>query len=103
MMQLEIFQSAAATPRARRCDPATSHEAAERSIDLAAQHQMTIIKCLKAHGPLGKDGIASRSRLTGVQVARRLPELKSMGLVKLSGQRVASTSGRSEREWEIVA
>ena len=99
MMQLQMFSPA---PQARGKDPETSKAAARAAVELAAQHNESILECLRHWGKLGKDGIASRTRLTGVQVARRLPELQSLGLVRLTGKRVASTAGRSEREWEAV-
>ena len=109
LSQIDLFESmnlpGAPMPSAmaRRSDPETSKAAARAAVDLATQHQAAIVRCLKQFGALGKDGIASRTRITGVQVARRLPELERIGLVKLTGKRVPSTSGRSEREWGAVA
>lgn len=59
-----------------------------------------IHNCLHEHGPLGKDGIARITKLTGNQIARRLPEMESMKLVKETGNLVVSDAGRKEREWE---
>jgi hypothetical protein len=61
-----------------------------------------IVDCLKRHGPLGKDGIAARCRLTGVAVARRTVELQRALLIRPTGKTVPSTAGRPEREWEAV-
>jgi len=90
-------------PRARRTDPATSHEAAAAARELVMRHRAAIVACLQAHGPLGKDGIAARTRLTGVAVARRMCTLQADGLVRLTGKNVLSTAGCNEREWEAVA
>ena len=87
-------------PRSRRTDPATSHAAAESAKDMAQRHHQIILTCLREHGALGKDGIAARTRLDGIAVARRMSELQRLGLAKPTGKTVASTSGRAERVWE---
>jgi predicted transcriptional regulator len=86
-------------PRVRSTDPVTSFEAAEAIKPVVAQHHQIILDCLQTHGALGKDGIASLSGLDGNQVARRLNEMKVLGLIHLTGNTVKSNSGRNEREW----
>lgn len=90
-------------PRARHRDPITSKQAAHAAKALQAAHCDEILDCLRRHGELGKDGIAARTKLDGVQVCRRLVELERAGLVHQTGELVLSTSGRSEREWSAVA
>ena len=87
--------------RVRCSDPVTSYEAADSAKDLASKHFSIIVDTLKAHGALGKDGIARHSGLEPNQVARRLNELHNMGLICLTGRTVKSKSGRNEREWEV--
>ena len=87
------------TPAARATDPATSHQAAAQARELAQQHHRTILAALEQHGPMGKDGIAARTNLTGVAVCRRLTELQRMGKIVPTGRTVLSTAGRHEREW----
>jgi predicted transcriptional regulator len=87
--------------RVRTSDPITSYEAADSAKDLASKHFYTIVDTLKAHGALGKDGIATHSGLESNQVARRLNELSNMGLIELTGRTVRSKSGRNEREWKV--
>ena len=89
-------------PLARSSDPSTSHGAAHAAKELQARHQRIIVACLSEHGALGKDGIAARTLLTGVAVARRTTELDRAGLIRWTGQKVQSTAGRKEREWEAV-
>ena len=89
-------------PMARRSDPVTSHLAAASAKELAAAHQRIILACLEAHGALGKDGIASRTQLTGHAVGKRLCELERMGLIRTTGKTVISTAGRQEREWRSI-
>ena len=89
-------------PRVRATDPLTSFEAAEAIKPVVSQHHQIILECLQTHGALGKDGIASLSGLDGNQVARRLNEMKIIGLIELTGNTVKSNSGRNEREWNVV-
>lgn len=91
------------TPRARRLDPSTSHQAAAAAVELSARHRQIILDCLKKRGPAGKDAIAAHTRLDGVAIARRLPELQRQGLAEPTGKTVMSTSGRAEREWRACA
>ena len=88
--------------RVRCSDPVTSYEAADAAKDLATKHFAIIVDCLKAHGALGKDGIAQHSGLEANQVARRLNELLKIGLIELTGNKVKSKSGRNEREWRAI-
>ena len=87
-------------PRVRANDPLTSFEAAESIKDAVSQHHQVILRCLQKNGALGKDGIAVLTNLDGNQVARRLNEMKVLGLIELTGNTVKSNSGRNEREWK---
>lgn len=87
-------------PRVRSSDLLTSFEAAESIKESVSQHHQVILDCLQQHGPLGKDGISARTDLDGNQVARRLNEMKIIGLIELTGNTVKSNSGRNEREWQ---
>lgn len=89
-------------PRVRSTDPLTSFEAAEAIKPVVSQHHQTILECLQKHGALGKDGIAALTNLDGNQVARRLNEMKVLGLISLTGKTVKSNSGRNEREWGFL-
>jgi predicted transcriptional regulator len=89
-------------PRVRANDPLTSFEAAESIKDAVSQHHQTILDCLQKHGALGKDGISARTDLDPNQVARRLNEMKVIGLIQLTGNTVKSNSGRNEREWQCI-
>ena len=88
-------------PRVRKDDPITSFEAADSVKDITDKHWNVITHCLKENGPLGKDGIARLTGLDGNQVARRMNEMKVMGMVFLTGKTVKSNSGRNEREWTV--
>ena len=90
-----------AEPAARRRDPETSKQAAAQAKELASRHYRTILACLEAHGPAGKDRIASLTSLTGVACCRRTVELERAGLIRQTGRVVTSIAGRKEREWEI--
>lgn len=86
-------------PRVRKDDPVTSYEAAAQVS--ADKHYGLIAECLEAYGPLGKDGIASKTKLDPVQISRRLSEMQRIGLIQLTGNTVKSNTGRNEREWTI--
>ena len=88
-------------PRVRKDDPITSFEAADSIKKSVPEHYKIIVDCLKEHGPLGKDGIAAKTSLDGNQIARRLKEMKVLGLISLTGKTVKSNSGRNEREWTV--
>ena len=91
-----------AEPAARRRDPETSKQAAAKAKELASRHYRTILACLEAHGPAGKDRIASLTSLTGVAVCRRLTELQRLGKIYPTGRNVQSSAGRNEREWALA-
>lgn len=69
--------------RARRCDPVSSHQAAdeaERSGLIASQAEQTLA-AVRAHPGRTSREIAERSGLDRHMVARRLPELEVTGKV----------------------
>lgn len=88
-------------PRARTRDPMTSHLAAAQ-VTTADSHYQAIHEALAGWGPMGKDEIAALAGLDPSQVARRLPEMRRLGLVGLTGETVQSRSGRQEREWQAI-
>ena len=88
-------------PRARKGDPMTSHLAAAQ-VTTAESHYKAIHDALTLYGPAGKDKIAALAGLDPSQVARRLPEMRRLGLVGLTGETVQSNSGRQEREWQAI-
>jgi predicted ArsR family transcriptional regulator len=85
--------------RARTTDPVTSHQAADQ-VTTTSKHFQIIHLALIEHGPMGKDMIAQKTGLDPNAVARRLPELKRMAMVELTGKTVTSKAGRKEREWK---
>ena len=88
-------------PRVRKDDPVTSYEAADAIKNKAPDHWSEIVYCLVKHGALGKDGISGKTTLDPNQVARRLSEMERLGLIKQTGNKVKSNTGRNEREWQI--
>ena len=88
--------------RVRREDPITSYQAADSIKEVAPKHFQMILEALKEHGPMGKDGIASKTGLNPNAVSRRLPELQKLDLVAPTGRTVKSLSGREEREWKSL-
>jgi len=88
-------------PRARTRDPVTSHLAAAQ-VTTVDSHYKAIHEALTLYGPAGKDRIAALAGLDPSQVARRLPEMRKLGMVGLTGETVQSRSGRQEREWQAI-
>jgi hypothetical protein len=88
--------------RARKTDPQTSKDAAVEIEQTAPMHFEKIHQVLRQFGPLGKDGIAYFAVMDGNQIARRLPEMKRLKMVELTGKTVTSNSGRKEREWKAL-
>lgn len=85
-------------PLARATDPATSHAAASRAKNLAADHHAKILDALdKRDGTIYE--IATATGLTHVQVARRMPELDEMGQAAPTDETRLSPSGRGCRVW----
>lgn len=70
-------------PRARRTDPATSHDAAEKALEFAASHAALIWNALCAMPDGGTIADLERvTRLDKVQCARRLAAMERKGTVK---------------------
>lgn len=88
--------------RARGSDPETSHEAAGRIKDFAGGHYALVLGSIGLHGPQTIYELASSTRLSHVQVARRTAELHDAGRIKPSGATRKSPSGRQCRVWELV-
>ncbi len=83
--------------RARRNDPATSHEAAESVEELAQKHHALILDVLKTYDrPMAAEEIADKYYpiLDKVLVGRRLCELERAGLITKTEQRHVNRSGR---------
>jgi predicted ArsR family transcriptional regulator len=87
-------------PRARRSDPETSKEAGRSAP--TAKHYEAILEALNEFGPMGCHSIAQVTNLDPSQVFRRMSELQKIGAVCLTGDKVSSPAGRSEREWQAV-
>ena len=99
MSIFDILKKANIFPRVRDADPLTSAQAADQAGKLSVLHGELIVQALVAYGPMGKDQIAEVTYLDGNQVARRMKELETLGLVQLTGRTVKNKSGRQEREW----
>lgn len=82
--------------QARRTDPETSHQAAERARRFVTGHARAVLIALEA-GPAGQTEIGRRCGLLPHQVNKRLADLAKVGLVELTGRKVEAGS---EREWQ---
>lgn len=87
---------------ARRTDPATSHEAAQRVQEFADSQCGKILASLIRKGPQTIDELAGNTDLTSVQIARRLKDLEVKGRAKPNGDERPGRAGRSQRVWRAV-
>lgn len=94
-----------AIPRARSCDPLSSHIAAAESHRFSASHAQLIMDCfndLGAGDGLCAPAIARLTGLTVVQVDRRLPELQRAGLIRVGQVDGKDWMSGRYRVWEAV-
>ena len=109
MTQLPLFRRSprAAAPRnriARRCDPRSSQLAAAettRSGRRDAQAQMVLSLVRLWQGRTSRE-LAEGARVDRYIVARRLPELERLGLVRRGEMRICSIGHRLATTWEAV-
>ena len=92
---------------ARRSDPHTSHEAPPTA-DARAAHQRAVLDVL-AWGPATDEGIYARikrgfdARISPSSARTRRSELVAKGLVRDTGRREPTESGRKAIVWELVS
>lgn len=87
----------------RATDPTTSVDAAERALLFSASHSERIVAALEQHGSQTAHELTVCTRLTVVQIDRRLPELakaKRARVVQAGGQDLIR---EGFRVWEVVA
>ncbi len=88
---------------ARRSDPATSHGAAKRAGDFASTQAGRILLALQKHGPLNAHDVGEIVGLTVVQVDRRFPDLKALGLARVKTMDDGADLVRDGfRVWEAI-
>ena len=85
-------------PRARNCDPSTSHEAAD-AVQRLARSQIIKIHAALGIGPQGAEQIGDRVGLQAYEVRKRLPELERQCLAVATSVTRKTRTGRSERVW----
>ena len=102
MQQRDLFEHglaeplAASQPAARRTDPASSHDAAERvrKTGAASRQRERVIDLVYMHpGKTSKELAELCQDLDRYQIARRLPEAEKAGEVK------RKAAGRNECRW----
>lgn len=85
--------------RARRDDPETSKAAARNVENFAHGHYALIAGALKLHGPGTIYELAAWTKLSHVQVARRLPEMSA--IAERTGEKRPSPSGNGCGVWRL--
>ncbi len=101
--QIDWVQMARTRPRARRTDPATSHEAAEfvGATGSAAAQCGFALAAVRAFPGCTSQELASKVDGDRYMLARRLPELRDDRLVRNDGDgaRTCKITGRSALTW----
>lgn len=89
--------------RARRTDPPTSHEAADKAASFAPSHCGRIMACLDRYHPYAAtyEQISNATGLERHACARRLPELERAGrIVRVGEGKLAN--GNSATAWRVA-
>lgn len=79
-------------PLARKSDPYTSKQAANKAAKIAPSQRNIIAAALSTPGTV--KAISDRCGLSQYAVSKRLPELQRMGLIELTGREIDGC-----REW----
>jgi predicted ArsR family transcriptional regulator len=89
--------------RARRTDPATSHEAAA-SLDYATLErlQALIAQALQSAGPLTTSELGERLIIARDSLSPRMKSLCERGIVEWTGQYRPGPSGRKQKLWRAL-
>lgn len=88
--------------RARRSDPATSHEAAALVREFDGEHYRRILEALTLLCFGTCYSLAEGSGLDHVAVARRLPELERAGRIRRCEQTAVAPNGRRVTVWRMA-
>jgi hypothetical protein len=91
-----------APPRARKTDPATSHEAARRAELFATSHAERIVCALRMRGPSTAHELEPHTRLNYVQIDRRMHELVKAGRIKRTPLTRPTPTGGRALVWELA-
>ena len=91
------------TGRARRSDPDTSQEAADSIGGFANSHRRKIVEYLTDEGEATGDHLDEVFGWKHATANRRLPELRELGIVRMTDRRAITRSGRSARLWELTS
>jgi hypothetical protein len=91
-----------APPRARKTDPATSHEAARRAELFATSHAERIVCALRMRGPSTAHELEPHTRLNYVQIDRRMHELVKAGRIKKTLLTRPTPTGGRAQVWELA-
>lgn len=91
-----------ATRRARRTDPETSHAAAAKAQEFAESHAGRIhLALIRAGNATGKE-LAAATGYSMEQVCRRLPDLHTLGLARVSMKDGKTLVRGGARVWEAT-
>jgi len=101
--EMTTQQQLTLTPASRRTDPSTSHEAEQSVNGGARQRQMhTLADLIRKHPDQTGNELSCHGVLTERQISRRLNDAHTSGLIRVSGERPCSISGRRARTWRAA-
>lgn len=93
------LEKALSAPKARKTDPSTSKEAAERIMPRLGKSLEAVYSSLKRYRNVTSRELANMSGLDRYEVARRLTELEAAGLAERSGKRKCTVQGWNAIVW----
>ena len=88
-------------PMSRSTDPASSYDAAEQLIQSGRHNDQLriVLDTVRSWPGQTSRELAQHCELDRYQIARRLPELEQMGLVRKGVVRACSAGGRQAATW----
>lgn len=89
------------TPAARATDPDTSHKASAEitASGTRGEQQARALAAVRAFPHRTSQEIAEKAKLDRYELARRLPELRSVGLVTNPRRKTCSVTGKTALTW----
>jgi len=102
MLDLPLFTQPLA--RSRKLDPETSAEAAERveRNGTAAGQRQNVLAAVNTHPGMTSAEIAELLGMERHAPARRLPELRDAGLLRMGEKRKCTVAGTMAMTWEPI-
>lgn len=91
-------------PRARRRDPGTSLEAAERAHDLARRHGAVVLSALRRNAPASAEDVERHlaGSLSSLQIMKRISDLLRSGAIEVADENGVTRANRRCRRYRVA-